>query len=130
MKIGKQARRDAKELFLACRRDGVLNETRVRQTVAQVLASKPRNYLAALTHFQRLLELDIQSRTVRIENAVPTSESQMATLKASLTQKYGAGLDFQFFVDPTLIGGLRIQIGSDVFDGTVKTRLAALENSF
>jgi F-type H+-transporting ATPase subunit delta len=130
MKIGKQARRDAKELFLACRRDGVLNETRVRQTVAQVLASKPRNYLAALTHFQRLVELDIQSRTVRIENAVPTSESQMATLKASLTQKYGAGLDFQFFVDPTLIGGLRIQIGSDVFDGTVKTRLAALENSF
>jgi F-type H+-transporting ATPase subunit delta len=54
----------------------------------------------------------------------------MATLKASLTQKYGAGLDFQFFVDPSLIGGLRIQIGSDVFDGTVKTRLAALENSF
>jgi F-type H+-transporting ATPase subunit delta len=130
MKIGKQARRDAKELFMACRRDGVLNETRVRQTVAQVLASKPRNYLAALTHFQRLLELDIQSRTVRIENAVPTSESQMATLKANLTQKYGAGLDFQFFVDPTLIGGLRIQIGSDVFDGSVKTRLAALENSF
>ena len=130
MKIGKQARRDAKELFLACRRDGVLNETRVRQTVTQVLASKPRNYLAALTHFQRLVDLDIQSRTVRVENAVPTSDSLMADLKSSLTLKYGAGLDFQYFVDPTLIGGLRIQIGSDVFDGTVKTRLAALENSF
>jgi F-type H+-transporting ATPase subunit delta len=130
MKIGKQARRDGKDLYRMCLSDGVLNETRVRQTVTQVLASKPRNYLAALTHFQRLVELDIQGRTVRIENAVPTSESQMATLKASLTQKYGAGLDFQFFVDPTLIGGLRIQIGSDVFDGTVKTRLASLENSF
>ena len=130
MKIGKQARRDAKDLFLACKRDGVLDETRVRQTVTQVLASKPRNYLAALTHFQRLVELDIQIRTVRIENAVPTSESLMADLKTSLTGRYGAGLDFQFFVDPTLIGGLRIQIGSDVFDGTVKTRLASLENSF
>jgi F-type H+-transporting ATPase subunit delta len=108
----------------------VLNETRVRQTVTQVLASKPRNYLAALTHFQRLVDLDIQSRTVRVENAVPTSDSLMADLKSSLTLKYGTGLDFQFFVDPTLIGGLRIQIGSDVFDGTVKTRLAALENSF
>jgi F-type H+-transporting ATPase subunit delta len=54
----------------------------------------------------------------------------MAELKSSLTLKYGAGLDFQFFVDPSLIGGLRIQIGSDVFDGTVKTRLASLENSF
>ncbi len=130
MKIGKQARRDGKDLYRMCLSEGVLNETRVRQTVTQVLASKPRNYLAALTHFQRLVELDVQGRTVRIENAVPTSESQMADLKSSLTLKYGAGLDFQFFVDPTLIGGLRIQIGSDVFDGTVKTRLAALENSF
>ena len=130
MKIGKQARRDAKDLFLACRRDGVLDETRVRQTVTQVLASKPRNYLAALTHFQRLVELDIQIRTVRIENAVPTSESLMADLKTSLTGRYGAGLDFQFFVDPTLIGGLRIRIGSDVFDGTVKSRLADLETRF
>jgi len=130
MKIVKQARRDAKDLFLACKRDGVLDETRVRQTVTQVLASKPRNYLAALTHFQRLVELDIQSRTVRIENAVPTSESLMADLKTSLTGRYGAGLDFQFFVDPTLIGGLRIRIGSDVFDGTVKSRLADLETRF
>jgi len=130
MKIGKQARRDAKDLFLACKRDGVLDETRVRQTVTQVLASKPRNYLATLTHFQRLVELDIQSRTVRIENAVPTSESLMADIKTSLTGRYGAGLDFQFFVDPTLIGGLRIRIGSDVFDGTVKSRLADLETRF
>ena len=130
MKIGKQARRDGKDLYRICLLDGVLNESRVRQVMTQVLASKPRNDLAALTHFQRLVELDIQSRTVRIDNAVPTSESQMDSIKASLTQKYGAGLDFQFFVDPTLIGGLRIQIGSDVFDGTVKTRLAVLENSF
>jgi len=100
MKIGKQARRDAKDLFLACRRDGVLDETRVRQTVTQVLASKPRNYLAALTHFQRLVELDIQIRTVRIENAVPTSESLMADIKTSLTGRYGAGLDFQFLWIP------------------------------
>ena len=130
MKIGKQARRDAKDLFLACKRDGVLDESRVRQTVIQVLAGKPRNYLATLTHFQRLVELDIQSRTVRVENAIPTSDSLMADLKASLTRRYGAGLDFKFFVDPSLIGGLRIQIGSDVLDGTVKSRLAALENNF
>jgi len=130
MKIGKQARRDAKDLFLACKRDGVLDETRVRQTVTQVLASTPRNCRAGVTHCPRPVELDIPSRTVRIENAVPAAESLMADLKTSLTGRYGAGLDFQFFVDPTLIGGLRIRIGSDVFDGTVKTRLASLENSF
>ena len=130
MKIGKQARRDAKDLYLACRREGVLDEGRVRQTVSQVLAAKPRNYLGTLAHFQRLVQLDIQRRTVRVENAVPTSDALMAEIRSSLTRLHGAGLDFQFFIKPELIGGLRIQVGSDVYDGTVKSRLAALENSF
>lgn len=135
MKIGKQARRDAKDLFLACRRDDgsggrVLDESRVRKTVSQVLASKPRNYLATLTQFQRLVELDIRARTVRVENAVPTTPAMMDDIKAGLARKYGPGLDVQFFVDPSLIGGLRVQVGSDVLDGTVKSRLAALEKSF
>jgi len=130
MKIGKQARRDAKDLYLACRREGVLDEGRVRQTVSQVLAAKPRNYLGTLAHFQRLVQLDIQRHTVRVENAVPTSDALMAEIRSSLTRLHGPGLDFQFFIKPELIGGLRIQVGSDVYDGTVKSRLAALENSF
>ena len=130
MKIGKQARRDAKDLFLACRRDGVLDEGRVRQTVSQVLAAKPRNYLGTLAHFQRLVKLDLDRRTVRVENAIPTTDALMAEIKSSLTKRYGQGLEFQFFINPELIGGLRIQVGSDVYDGTVKSRLAALETSF
>lgn len=130
MKIGKQARRDAKDLFLACKREGVLDEARVRQTVTHVLAAKPRNYLGVLTHFQRLLRIDSERRTVRVENAVETSAALMAELKSGLARRYGSGLDFQFFIDPSLIGGLRIKVGSDVYDGTVKSRLAALENSF
>lgn len=130
MKIGKQARRDAKDLFLACRREEILDSNRVRQTVTQVLAAKPRNYLAVLSHFQRLVQIEIEAHTVRIENSVPTSDSLMAELKASLTRRYGPGLEFEFHVDPSLIGGLRIQIGSDVYDGTVKSRLTALESSF
>ena len=130
MKIGKQARRDAKDLYLACRREGVLDEGRVRQTVSQVLAAKPRNYLGTLAHFQRLVQLDIQRHTVRVENAVPTSDALMAEIRSSLTRLHGPGLDFQFFIKPELLGGLRIQVGSDVYDGTVKSRLAALENSF
>ncbi len=102
----------------------------MRQTVTQVLASKPRNYLGLLSHFQRLVQIEIEAHTVRIENSVPTSDALMAELKASLTQRYGPGLEFEFHVDPSLIGGLRIQIGSDVYDGTVKSRLTALESSF
>jgi F-type H+-transporting ATPase subunit delta len=130
VKISKQARRNAKELFRACRVKGVLDEAKVRQVVKQVIASKPRGYVAILSHFQRLLKLDLDGRTARIQSPVPLAEPQQAAIKANLARRYGDDLIFAFSPNPKLIGGLRVQIGSDVFDGSVQARLAALESSF
>jgi F-type H+-transporting ATPase subunit delta len=130
MKISKQSRRDAKTLFSVCRVDGVLDEARVRQTVTAVIARKPRGYVATLSHFQRLVKLDIDRRSARVENAVETSPNLQQAITQSLTRRYGAGLNVTFWVNPALIGGLRIKVGSDVFDGSVAARLAALEESF
>ena len=130
MKISRQARRDAKELFRTCRVNGVLDEGKVRQAVKQVIAAKPRGYLAILSHFQRLVKLDLDHRTARVESAVPLAEAQQAAIKANLTRRYGEGLIFAFTPVPGLIGGLRVQVGSDVFDGSVQARLAALEANF
>ena len=69
VKISKQARRDAKQLFHACRVNGLLDEAKVRQVVQQVIAAKPRGYLAILSHFQRLVKLDLDRRTARVESA-------------------------------------------------------------
>jgi len=65
-----------------------------------------------------------------VENAVATTPEQMADIQASLQKQYGAGLDIQYAVNPALIGGLRIQVGSDLYDGSVKTRLEKLQQSF
>lgn len=129
MKISKQAKRDAKVLFKASVVDGVLNDDRVRQTVAKVVEGKPRGYLAILQHFQRLVKLDIDKRTAKVESATELSGDQQATVKGNLEKKYGAGLNLSFAVNPALIGGLRIQIGSDVYDGSVQGRLAQLKDS-
>ena len=75
MKITKQARRDAKQLFRSCLLNGLLDENRVRQVVQQVIAQKPRGYLAILSHFQRLVKLDVARRTARIESAVQLPEN-------------------------------------------------------
>ena len=113
MKISKQARRDSKTLFNVCKVGGVLDENRVRQTVTAVIAKKPRGYVAILSHFQRLVKLDIERRTARVENAVETSPALTEAIKANLTQRYGPGLDVQFRVNPELIGGLRIKVSSE-----------------
>ena len=44
-----------------------------------------------------------------------------------LVKRYGAGLNFTFRQNPALIGGMRIQVGSDVYDGSIQSRLAQLE---
>lgn len=126
MKINKQARRDAKALFNACKVNGVLDENRVRQTVGAVIAQKPRGYVAVLSHFQRLVKLDIDRRTALVESATPLSESLASDVKANLAQRYGQGLNVSFAINPALIGGLRVKVGSDVYDGSVKARLDAL----
>ncbi len=129
MKIGKQARRDAKQLFLTCRTNGLLDDSKVRVAVQQVIAQKPRGYFAILSHFQRLVKLDVAKRTVKVENAVATSPELMASIQANLAQRYGPGLNTTFWVTPELIGGLRVQVGSDVYDGSVQARLATLEDT-
>lgn len=127
MKISKQARRDGKSLFNLCRVSGVLDEARVRQTVSAVIAQKPRGYVGILSHFQRLVKLDIERRSARVESAVAASDALQQSVKANLTQRYGQGLNVTFAVNPALIGGLRVKVGSDVFDGSVRARLAELE---
>ena len=129
MKISKQSRRDAKALFGACRVDGLLDEGKVRQTVTAVIERRPRGFAATLAHFQRLVKLDLDRRSARVENAVETSPALMEAIKTNLTRRYGPGLDVTFWVRPELIGGLRIKVGSDVFDGSVAARLAALETT-
>jgi F-type H+-transporting ATPase subunit delta len=130
MKITKQARRGAKELFRSCVVGGLLEENRVRQAVQQVLQTKPRGYIAILTHFVRLLKLDIERRTARVESAASLSADLQTQIQTSLARSYGKGLSISFTQNPELIGGMRVRVGSDVFDGSVQGRLAELQESF
>lgn len=130
MKINKQARREAKQLFRACVRNGILDENLARQVAQKVGQSKPRGYVGILSHFARLVKLDIDRRTARVESATALAPELQAKVQAGLTKIYGQGLNISFTQNPGLIGGLRIKVGSDVYDGSVQARLAALQESF
>lgn len=130
MRISKQARRNGKSLFRSCFQDGRLDESRVRETARRVIDTKPRGYLAALTHFQRLLKIHLDGRRALVQDAVETPQPLKDALTSSLEQRYGPGLDLSFGVDPALLGGLRIRVGSDVYDGSIQARLSELSNRF
>lgn len=130
MKISKQARRDAKQLFNSCKVNGLLDDARIRQTVQAVIDRKPRGYVPILSHFQRLVKLDLDRRAALVESAIALTPAQQSDVQQNLLQRYGQGLNITFAQNSALIGGLRIKVGSDLIDGSVQNRLAALADSF
>ena len=130
MKVSKLARREAKELYRTSIVNGVLDENRVRQVVSKVAELKPRGYIGILSHFQRLIKLEVERRTARVESAVALSPEIQSDVKSKLAKIYGQGLNISFTQNPALLGGLRIKVGSDVYDGSVQARLEGLVESF
>ncbi len=130
MRISKQARREAKELFRVCQVEGLLDEGRVRSVVGRVLESKPRGYLGTLHYFQRLVKLEVERRTARVESAQELPADLRDAVQGSLEARYGRGLQVQYTVQPDLVAGVRVRVGSDVFDGSVSGRLHDLKSSF
>ena len=130
MKKSKQAEREAKQLFRFCLLNGSLDEERVRRVIERVIESKRRGYLVLLAHFHRLLRLDRDRRFAEIESAVPLPEDLRARVHSGLQRIYGPGIDIHFAHRPSLIGGMRVKVGSDVYDGSVQSELAALGRRF
>jgi F-type H+-transporting ATPase subunit delta len=130
MKTSRQIKREAKRLFRLCLVNGLLDEGRTRQVVQRVIDDKRRGGLALLSHFQRLVKLDCARHTAEVESAMPLPGDLRARIQADLARTYGPGISALFVHNPGLIGGMRIKVGSDVYDGSVRARLAALEKGF
>lgn len=130
MKTSKLARRNAKELFRFSLVGGWPDENRVRLIVQSIISTRPRGYLAILAHLLRLVKLDADRRKAWIESAAPLAPGLQTSVQASLARIYGPGLEFSFTRNASLLGGMRIRVGSDVYDGSVQARLSALEQSF
>lgn len=129
MKISKEARRTSRQLFRACMVDGKLDESRVRTVVSGVASSKPRGYIGMLDAFARLVANEVSRQRALVESASALSSATQSELQASLSKKYGRQLTLDFSVNPELLGGIRVKVGSDVWDGSVKARLEGLAAS-
>ena len=127
MQVKKEVRQIAREMLRASFTDGQLDRGRVASVVDSILAKKPRNYLKILEYYKRLLRLEAEKRHARIETAT-TLETQIASQVAlNLARRYGTDLTTDFVTNPTLLGGMRIRVGSDVWDGSVRNRLEKLQ---
>ena len=127
MKINKETRQLAKQLLRASFVDGKLDSGRVSSLLKSLIEKKPRHYIKAIEAYQRLIRLEVEKRTATIETAteLPTEAGQK--IVANLKRRYGSDLTARFVVSPELLGGMRIRVGSDVWDSSVRNRLQRLQ---
>ena len=127
MKITKEIRQLSREMLRTSFTDGQLDPGRIGSLVDSLIARKPRHYVEVLKNYRRLLRLELEKRQARIETASEVDSAMTSELVANLKRKYGSDLTTQFVVNPELLGGMRIRVGNDVWDGTVRNRLERLQ---
>ena len=127
MKLNKEIRQLSRKMLQASFTDGQLDPGRIASLVDSVIAEKPRNYIAVLKNYKRLLRLEAERRHATIETASEVDPIRRSKIVANLKRKYGGDLATEFHVDPQLLGGMRIRVGNDVWDGSVRNRLERLQ---
>jgi F-type H+-transporting ATPase subunit delta len=107
--------------------NGKLDQQKVSRMVQSVLSEKPRHYVEVLKNYQRLVRLETERRYVVVESAAPLSPQLGDQVLAKLRARYGEDLTAEFRTNSALLGGLRIKVGDDVWDGSVRHRLQTLQ---
>ena len=107
--------------------------------VAGEMTAEQRNFVRVLVDNERLQVLpEIRDLFVvlkneregvleaRIASAFPLDDASLASLKADLEARFKARIDATVTLDPELIGGVRIAIGDEVIDASVRGKLASM----
>ena len=128
MKTARQAKREARQLFRLCCTNGVLDDGRVRQVVDRIVKERRSGSLSILSRFHRLVRIDRDKHTADVESAVPLPADIRARVEAGLVVAHGSGIAINFAENPALLAGVRIRVGSDVYDGSVQAGLNDLES--
>jgi F-type H+-transporting ATPase subunit delta len=128
MKLNKEIRQLSRKMLQASFTNGQLDPGRITSLVDSVIAEKPRNYVDVLKNYKRLLRLEVEKRRATIETASEVDPAIRSDVIANLKTKYGNDLSPEFKVDPQLLGGMRIRVGSDVWDSSVRNRLKRLQH--
>ena len=91
--------------------------------VREALGRRRGTVGSVLENYLELAAEALDEAVATVHTARELTSSERERLLAALTKQYGSNVQLHIVVDPSLVGGMRIQIGDDVIDGTVSGRL-------
>ncbi|WP_406725461.1 F0F1 ATP synthase subunit delta [Streptomyces sp. GD-15H] len=97
--------------------------TTERLVTRLVNAPRGRSLEAGLESLSKLAAGRRDRMVAVVTSAVPLSDSQKQRLGASLAKLYGRRMHLNLAVDPEVIGGVRVQVGDEIINGSLADRL-------
>lgn len=99
------------------------SSTAATRLAVQAVASPHQSFEAALTAYQ-VIAADRQARLVAlVRSAVELTDDEHGRLAAALAHQYGSDVHLNVVVDPQVLGGIKVEIGDEIIDGTVAGRI-------
>lgn len=77
--------------------------------------------------FQALVDATTGVSQARVESAFPLDDAQLAELRQTMERRFGRKLEMAVTVDPSLIGGVRVAVGDEVLDTSIRARLEQMK---
>ncbi len=106
--------------------DSILSSKALPGTVTlvkQALAGTYRTVSVALAEYQKVAAAAHDEGVATVRVATPLTDAQTTRLATALAGKYGRPVHINTIIDPTLVGGVKVEIGDDVIDGSVAARV-------
>ncbi|QQY07888.1 MAG: F0F1 ATP synthase subunit delta [Candidatus Xiphinematobacter sp.] len=132
MKLKKTGRIFSRKLFLLCLDRGRVVEGSVITVLDALVNGKingqPPQCLQILRELARRIRLKLAGSQARVQSAVPLSTREKALVRGRLVSFFNEELEVQFEDSAEILGGLRIQIGSEVWDGTILSYLGRVSS--
>ena len=91
--------------------------------LAQAVSGTHRTPGLALEDYSRIASAVQGERVATVRSARPLAAPERERLQAALSAQYDRAVHLNVVVEPALLGGLRVEIGDDVIDGSVASRL-------
>ncbi|MCX7521173.1 F0F1 ATP synthase subunit delta [Microbacterium sp. STN6] len=114
---------DAKVALIGRLLQGKASEETVAIVRQLVLQPRGRSTRVALRQAASIVSDQRGEMVAVVTSAAPVAPEQLDRLAASLSAQYDTKLTLNLVIDPAVLGGLRVQVGDDIIDGTIATRL-------
>lgn len=129
MRGDKKTKALAKQLFKLSVVNGTVSAEQVAGVLGYIEKTQPRHPLALLKLYHRAIATELAKSRALVEHAGPVTDATLRSIEAAMTGKYARPVTATAQPNPKLLAGVRVRVGSDVYESSVAGQLSALSSA-